>query len=89
MSNEIKAGDLVRVAYMLPCCGRRPSTYGLIFYVAEIGVYDACCSCGAVFRQSVHARRMGTRRGVGGMLLKKIDTPMLNDEVEHNEAVVG
>lgn len=90
MSDEIHVGDLVVVAYLAPCCGYRSRLHGLVFYVAELGRYDTVCNgCGTVIVQGLNARRMGTQWGTGVRLLKKIEPPKLNDEVEHDEGVTA
>jgi hypothetical protein len=90
VSNEIKANDLVRVAYPTPCCSTLSRHHKRVFYVGGLWQRPAleCKHCGAPHLRLPGAYEVGDREEWFPLsMLKKIDPPALNDEVEHDEAV--
>lgn len=92
MSNDIKAGDLVRVAYPTPCCGTLSKRHNRVFYVGGVLVLPSlwCRHCAASHLHLPSACEVdGHEVWLPLSMLKKIEPPALNDEVEHDEGVTA
>lgn len=86
MSDEIKVGDLVMVVRGKPCCGDT-SRLGVCFVVAEIWEWDdaetyVCDHCEEIQKNGILACEEGDNEGDYLSMLKRIDPPAVNDEVE-------
>lgn len=91
MPDEIKAGDLVRVAYPLPCCGAMVAS-GYTYYVGKVETIRKatyCKFCDSHYPSITIVYEMG-----GGCahlidVLKRIDPPSLQDEVTEDTEVTA
>lgn len=80
MSDEIKAGDLVRVAKPFTCCGRREGI-GEMYYVSVVVMAEIgdCIFCGLASSDMI-AIEAGTNSGWPVCRLVRIDPPSLDGE---------
>jgi hypothetical protein len=88
--SEIKRGDLVRIAYAMPCCGENPN-YGTIFVVSSVFHKDVshCAYCYQKFNHVTCATGKSDGLPTRVSRLIKIDPPAQTKQTETHKEITA